>query len=667
VASAISAVPLVWIFLSLWQQSDADSGPIHENNYYDLQARAMLHGHLWLANGSLGIEAFVHDGRQYTYFGLFPSLARMPVLIFTSAFDSKLTPSYMFIAWLATGVFASLLIWRVRVLVRGPASMGWAETISYGVMMATVMGGTVFMLLASDPDTFQEDLAWSICLTTGSLFALIGVLERPSWRRVILSIGLIAAGNLDRATTGWVCAGAAILIGIWFGIGRAGRENRRWCLPVMSAGVIPLAVGCAVNYSKFGVPFGVSNFDQIYTHVNAYRRKFLAANHNSEYGIAFIPSTLLAYLRPDGLRFTDVFPFITLPAVPPAALGGVLFDRRYRTASLPASMPYLFLLSCWGVVTAFRRKPIGRVALTRIPLLASALAGGALFIWGYIAPRYLADFVPFLILASAVAMADIWRRLASRDRSVRSAVLTGLTLVALFTVAANIAMAITPNEVWDTRQVVRYVETQKTISDLTGHPLNSNVVRGNSLPPWGPADQLFVVGNCDGMYISNGEYYSTVPLQQYQRTTWMVVERGHQFQHTYRVTFNRPTQHDSSLRLVTAGPRSIWITVEPTSNPHRVNAYLSLLGGAHPVFGLPASVAVGSSENVVVITDPAKHLVQGSVKGVTILSDATNLSDPISDAGSSRAEGNPPAIVVQDRTASSPEPTLCQSLIGSKS
>ncbi len=116
-------------------------------------------------------------------------------------------------------------------------------------------------------------------------------------------------------------------------------------------------VGCAVNYAKFGVPFGVSNFDQVFTQVNAYRRRFLASNHNSEAGLHFIPSTLLAYLRPDGIRFSSSFRSSPCPPVLPPRSGGVLFDRRYRTASLPASMPLLFLLSCWGVVTAFRPAP----------------------------------------------------------------------------------------------------------------------------------------------------------------------------------------------------------------------------------------------------------------------------------------------------------------------
>ena len=102
-------------------------------------------------------------------------------------------------------------------------------------------------------------------------------------------------------------------------------------------------------------------------------------------------------------------------------------------------------------------------------------------LWGYIAPRYLGDFVPFLVLASAVAIADIFRRLEARTRRVRVGSLAGIALVALFSITANVGMAIVPNEEWGTTQVRNYVQAQKTFSDLTGHPLQSNVVRGNSL------------------------------------------------------------------------------------------------------------------------------------------------------------------------------------------
>ena len=485
-AIALMAVPFVWILWSLWGPPNPLRNTAFEDNFYELQARAMFHGHLHLANGAIGIEGFVHAGRTYTYFGLFPSIIRMPILLVTSGLDNKLSALYMLFAWLLTGLFASLLLWRVRYMVRGDSVMGRSEATGYGILMATLMGGTIWMLLAATPFVFNEDIAWSICLTVGSLFALLGVIERPSWGRVVASGVLILCANLDRATTGWACVVGAGLIAVWFFFGFGGQENRRWFIPVLASGLIPLAIACAVNYAKFGVLFGVSNFDQVWTHINAYRRKFLAANHNAEEGTIFVPTNIVTYFRPDGLGLSRVFPFMSLPASPPTALNGVLFDRLYRTASLPASTPLLFLLGVWGLVTAFRPRAIGQVARTRLLLLASGSAGAALLLWGYIAPRYLGDFVPFLVLASAVAVADIFRRLETRTRRVRVGSLVTIGVVALFSITANVGMAIAPNEEWDTTQVLNYVQAQKTVSDLTGHPLESEVVRGQLLASMGP-------------------------------------------------------------------------------------------------------------------------------------------------------------------------------------
>ena len=97
--------------------------------------------------------------------------------------------------------------------------MGRAEASRFGVLMATIMGGTIWMLLAATPFVFNEDIAWSICLTVGSIFALLGVIERPSWGRVIASGVLILCANLDRSTTGWACVVGAAFIAIWFLLG----------------------------------------------------------------------------------------------------------------------------------------------------------------------------------------------------------------------------------------------------------------------------------------------------------------------------------------------------------------------------------------------------------------------------------------------------------------
>ena len=547
VAMAVSAVPYMWVLWGVGSGSGSqlNAGGASTGKFYDLQARAMFAGHLHVPRGSLGIEAFIHDGRTYTYFGLFPSILRMPVLVFTHYFDGHLTAPSMTLAWIVTGVCSAMLIWRVRFLVRGPVAMGVGEAWSLGMLLVVILSGSVLVFLASSPQVYSEDLAWSVALTVGSLFALLGVLERPSWGRVSAAGLVIGAAMLTRSTTGWACVIGALLVAGWFALGRGGAPNRRWCLPVAAAGLIPLAAGVAVNMAKFGTPFGLPLADQVYTAVNAHRRYFLAANGGKAFSLHFLPSTLVAYFQPGGLRLTPVYPFITLPAGPARVVGRVVMDRTNRTASVTASMPLLFLLGCWGLVTAFRRRPIGRVALTRMILLSATAATVGVLVWGYLDDRYLGDLLPILVVASAVGMCDVWRRLDARRSQGRRfhaqrLVVGTVVLLTVFGIWANVGIASTPTASWSLSEVANYVSLQKSISALTGHPLNDNVVRGTVLPYWAPADQLFIVGDCSGLYISNGESYQAVPKQELQHYTWLPVERGPDVVHIFEMTFRGP-------------------------------------------------------------------------------------------------------------------------------
>jgi hypothetical protein len=341
-------------------------------------------------------------------------------------------------------------------------------------------------------------------------------------------------------------------------------------------------------------------------------------------------------------------------------VGGVLFDRLYRTASLPASTPLLFLLSIWGLVTAFRPEAIGKVARTRLLLLASGSAGAALMLWGYIAPRYLGDFVPFLVLASAVAAADIFRRLEGRRRSIRAGTVAAIAVAGLFSIAANVGTAIVPNEEWDTTQVHNFLQTQKTVSDLTGHPLRGNVLRGDALPEWGPAGTVYVIGNCNGLYVSNGEDYATVPTQQYERSTWMTAELGHSFQHTFQVTVKNPEPGKTeSVPLLTAGNYTVAMSATPTSDPQKVKVTFSARGAGTDKFG-SVTWDSGVTKQLAVITDPAKHLIQVTSDGVVFWQQALPIDTSIHVVSTPQASS---AISVTDETASSPQPTLCRSLI----
>ncbi len=393
----------------------------------------MAHGHLYISPPSqLGIEGFLHNGHAFTYFGIFPSLFRAPfIFVFPSLFGRLTAPSLL-LAWLLTGFLVSLLLWRVRILVRGSVQMAWSEAASCGVLVAAITGGSVLVYLAANPWVYDEDFAWGVALTLGCLFALLGVMERPTgWR--VLSAGLfILASSLNRLSTGWACIIGGLLVAAWFLLGRGGPDNRRWWFPILAAAVIPLLAASAVNIAKFGSPISLPLADQVWTQINAHRRHFLAVNSGKGFGLQFLPSTVTAYLQPGGVRFSNLFPFITLPGSPATAIGGAVLDETFPTGSVPATMPLLFVLGLWGAVTAFRPNSIGSVRLTRILFVTGAAATTGVLLWGYIADRYLADFMPLLVIASVVGIVDLWRRADQRPRRLK------LTLFAAVAVSSVI-------------------------------------------------------------------------------------------------------------------------------------------------------------------------------------------------------------------------------------
>jgi hypothetical protein len=308
--------------------------------------------------------------------------------------------------------------------------------------------------------------------------------------------------------------------------------------PILAVAIVAFGASSAVNYAKFGTLVGIPNADQVWTTVNAHQRYFLAVNGGNEFSFRFLPSTVVAYLQPFGIRFSSLFPFVSTPAAPAAAVGAVL-DTTYPTASLPATMPLLFLLACWGTITAFRPKGLVPFRLTRIVLIAGAIGTAGVLLLGFITERYLADFMPFLIVACGVGLIDVWRRLEGRSFRARGTVLGVLSAIAVYCIVVNTAIAASPTEQFTQAQVQNFVSAQKSLSLSS---LAGSVQHGSTLPDWGPVGQLFLVGNCSGLYLSSGLSETNVPGLLIDHSTWIPVEQDPDFTHEIWFTFNGPAQ-----------------------------------------------------------------------------------------------------------------------------
>lgn len=513
---------LTWYVLVLWDfavdplRTAISGGAL--SNFYDLQGRAFLDGHLDVPPGTLGIEAFVVDGRHLIYFPPGPSFLRIPVLLLTDRFDGRLTAWSMLLAATVTVLLVSLLLWRVRRILRGDAPLGGWEAAAHGAVLVAATSGSVMLFLASMPWVYHEAYAWAIAMAIGFAYSLLGVIERPSTGRVV-AVGLFALGAiLSRTTAGWACALAALATATWFLSGRAGPMAKRHWWKLVPAALVPLSIGSVVNWAKFQHPFMFSLQDQIWTRLSVQRRLALAANGGDLVDGQIFFSTAANYFRPNGIRFVPIFPYVTLPADVAKSYGGGFLDQTYRTGSVPAFMPLLFLFGVVGLIIAFRRCGPTGARLLRIPLLgAGAIPGGIMF-YGYISYRYTSEFLPVLVVASAGGVVAVSRWVAARPRLLRCGILGGVALLSVFGVAANTAVAFYTHRVANPGPLLReYVITQEKLSEPTGNPLDDFVSTGGSLPRLGPADEVRIIGTCRSWYIGTGD-----PMWP-----WNVIEARH--------------------------------------------------------------------------------------------------------------------------------------------
>jgi hypothetical protein len=663
IAGALVTLPLeLWVLWDMWSGSVNALRGVPYDDFYDLQARALFHGHLYLPNGSMGIEAFVHNGHDYTYFGLFPSLIRMPILLLTSRYDGMLTAPSILAAWVLTALFSALMLWRIRVLMRGDAPLGRFEAASFGVLIATITGGSVVLYLAATPFVFNEDFAWSIPLTVGALFALLGVLERPSWGRVLASGSLILCANLNRSPAGWGCSIAAILVAAWFAFGKEAAVHRRWALPTLAAGLVPFLAGCVVTYAKFGIPIGLPMADQVWASVNAHRRYFLAANGGKAFSFSFLPSTLSAYFQPAGMRIGGIFPFFTPPAAPAPWLAGAVMDQSYPTASFTDTSPLLFLLGCWGLITAVRLRAVRRVRLIWFVLLGAAAGASGVLLWGYISQRYLGDLMPFFVIAAGIGLVDGCRRLETRSKRVKAGAIGALAAVGVYCLAANVAIAAFPVAQWTMAQNANFVSVEKSWSFGS---LASSVKRGTTLPYWEPAGQLFAMDNCSGLYISTGNDMRDVPGQQIEHYTWKPVEQSSSFTHTIGITFNRPASYFTHpVTLMTFGKTRL--VLEPVG-PDLIRLHLYDTGTSvnwpsaeSTSFGVPLAPF-----KIVTIIDPNLDSFRVGFTSSEIVIDHYVAGDgpAVVDSTVVPPGTSPPTVTIADVPVTTKAPmTLCRSL-----
>lgn len=517
-------------------------------NFYDAQAEALADGHWDVPASELFYEGFRIGDKTYTYFGIWPSLLRMPVLALDDSLYGRLTQLSMLLAFAVALAGLVALNWRIRALLRPDAPLSPAEGM-VALAVPVVFGcGTTAIFLASRAWVYHEAILWGVAWSLVSYERLLAFTRAPSTARLAAASCAAALALSSRAAVGIgpVLALALILLGQtlrrvrevaarrhagarplrllhrldWLGPRRrAEPDGPNWLLGALLATAVPLLLYAYVNWSRFGTFLTVPWRKQALFSIDPATRAVLDANGGTYLGLKYVPTTLLQYARPDAIAPDALFPFVTFPRFRTPVIGHVEIDALDFSSSIPASMPALTLLAIVGVAAAcstrFARTP--DAALLRGPLLGAAGAIVPALAIAFVANRYLGDWLPLLVIAALAGLHSLLARRqgagSARSRRRVTVVLAASGVLALLSVWIASSLALVYQRLYNPHpESLRagMLELQYEVDDLLGG--GARQARQVTELPVGPAraGTVAVVGDCAALYWSDGREWHFV-------------------------------------------------------------------------------------------------------------------------------------------------------------
>ncbi len=380
--------------------------------FYTEQARAMVNFSLNVKPESLPNECWIYKEKCFGYFGIFPSLIRIPFLILPWMVSSPV----LFLA-IAIGIGILYTI-KVADLILDSRSKSNANEhtsidsrVLFGILIA-IGPGTLFLQLLQ-PRVFWETIAWSSALTISGMYYFakwfLGGVKAHKFIAVLL---FVFASN-TRPTGGVIafCIGAILLL--YEILSREGRVVTALRNFVLLS--LPLISSVIVFYVKFRQFVPDMRLQEIIPE-NNYWRVILENNGNSTTGLKFVLSNLVGYLGLMAYKIQPEFPFLTFREnwdfdyQFPLRLNPSMHVETHNSLTLISPLGILGIIMILG-----RLLPLFNTTKSKLrekdPIFSilglSALMGVIpTLILSAISNRYLGDFIP--VLAIGIPIFAIW-------------------------------------------------------------------------------------------------------------------------------------------------------------------------------------------------------------------------------------------------------------------
>jgi hypothetical protein len=434
-------------------------GVAPEGRFFLAQAQAMTHGRLWISQSQLPGDCFIHGGKCYGYFGLTPSLLRLPFLPLLDHFNSGFTPVFITAGLtLATGSFLALLRRLFSHLcVRSPAIVVVA-------LLGMALGAASILTQLSAANTYDEAIAWAVGFLSLAVYYFIRWWETlQRWTYVALVVSLVLAANA-RPT------GLPFALVIGFGVGYRiltlkRNESADWTKSVALGGtaiLLPIATCIGVFLLKFGQPIPNLLLDQTIGGRNASPEWIRVRTRDRDHlvSLRFVMTALLAYLRPDAVSFSSAFPWVqfrfvsTLTGPSPISYVALPQGSIYsaNVTSLTATMPLSFVAAIGATFYRLRQRIVLQVrpllptlrseSFWKIFVVVAALSSWCVTLTGVaVEDRFLGDAYPLMALLLLLGLYELAKPFENAGRLLKIGIVLTVLVGVGWQLLVNIGLA----------------------------------------------------------------------------------------------------------------------------------------------------------------------------------------------------------------------------------
>jgi hypothetical protein len=426
--------------------------------------KSLAHGRFDLDPPDVAGEAFRHDGRTYSYYGIFPALLRglaSPVVDLGHGGFPQVSCA------LAAAITVGGFVWAG---LRLEWHRGGGRT-RFALFLLTAALATPLVVGLALTDAYNEAILWGTAWA--SLFQVFLVVfaqappDGPEPRRALLGMAVTAGlALLSRATSGIfvLVELAAVFAGM---AADARRDSLRERLRVPRSAVAAaaaiavgfLAVQGFVNFKRWGNPLEFRPL-RLYEWFQETERGRLQAAHGT-FRLDRVGTAACFYLLPETANFLSAPPYLA-PAGQPCFSDHAAYDALVQHSwqitgdLLPAgTAPYYDLIDGprmpisvvspaligFALIGLSRLRRSGRDRrVTLIVLLNAFLVAAMLFTLDTLALRYEMDFVPSLLGLGFLGIAPAEPERQGRTRTAGTAVLVLLVAFSISTAHATMML-----------------------------------------------------------------------------------------------------------------------------------------------------------------------------------------------------------------------------------